>query len=412
MLMTSLSVFFPEDLITEIISLLPVKPLLRFKCVSNSWNTLISDPSFVKFHLKRSTTSPNPQFTLITNHLKPLRGDYSFESDWSMVPYPISRLLDNPLATFVVDSYYLLDNKESSIAGSCNGLICLVGHSFTNMFNEYQEYWLRLWNPATRKISQKIGYFRELHSFVFNFGWDDSAGTFKVVASRYIHDGHTSEVRVLTIGDNVWRNIGNLPVVPLGLELRGRRIDKGYEYGCVVSNTSFNWLASHKNMSFNWSYYVNDMTVEDLVIVSLNLGTETYNCYQLPPVELPPEEPTIGVLEECLCLCYSYKGTDIVIWLMKKFGVEDSWIQFLKISYHNLQLGYHFSFLPLFLSKDGDTLVLCSSHNEEAILYNLRDNNMQRIEVKVHKTIIDHETHNSLCLTLAQGYVESLISIC
>ncbi|CAK8574770.1 unnamed protein product [Lathyrus sativus] len=411
---TPLSVFFSADLITEIISLLPVKPLLRFKCVSNSWNTLISDPIFVKLHLKRSTTSPNPQFTLITNHLKPSEGDYSFVSDWSLVPYPISRLLDNPSATFVVDSYYLLDSKESSIAGSCNGLICLVGHNFSNTFTEYHEYWLRLWNPATRKISQKIGYFRELYSFVFNFGWDDSTGSFKVVASRFIRDGHTSEVRVFTIGDNVWRNIQNFPVVPLGLELRGRRIDKGYDYehGCVFSNTTFNWLAVHKDISFNWSYYVKDMIYDDIVIVSLDLGTEMYNCYRLPPGELPPEEPTIGVLEECLCLCYSYKGTDIVIWQMEKFGVEKSWIQFLKISYHNLQLDYHFSFLPLFLSKDGDTLVLCSSYNEEAVIYNLRDNSMQRIEVKVHKTIIDDETHNSLCLTLAQSYVESLISIC
>ncbi|KAL5098071.1 hypothetical protein RYX36_002398 [Vicia faba] len=408
---TPMTMFFPDDLIIEIITLLAVKPLLRFKCVSNSWNTLISNPTFVKLHLKKSKTSPNQKFTLITNHLKPLEGDYSFDSDWSMVPYPISCLLDNPSATFIVDSYYLLD-KEYSIAGSCNGLICLVGHNFTNMYSEYQEYWLRLWNPATRKISQKIGYFRELHSYVFNFGWDDSADTFKVVASRYVHDGHTSEVRVFTIGKNVWRNIENLPVVPLGLELRGKRIDKGYEHGCVVSNTTINWLAIHKDVSFNWSYDVKDMTIEDLVIVSLDLGMETYKCYRLPPIELPHEEPIIGVLEECLCLCYSYKRTDIVIWQMKKFGVENSWIQFLKISYHNLQLDYHLSFLPLFLSKDGDTLVLCSSHNEEAILYNQRDNSMQRIEVKVHKTIIDDETHNSLCLTMAQDYVESLISIC
>ncbi|CAI8617483.1 unnamed protein product [Vicia faba] len=198
-----MAMFFLDDLIIEIITLLPVKPLLRLKCVSNSWNILISDLTFMKFHLKKSTTSPNPKFTLIINHLKPLEGDYSFRSDWSMIPYPISHLLENLSATFVVDSYYLLDNKEFSIAGSYNGLICLVGHSFTNTFSEYQEYWLRLWNPTSRIISQKIGYFHELHSFVFNFGWDDSAGTFKVVALHYIRDVHTSEVRFFTIGDNV-----------------------------------------------------------------------------------------------------------------------------------------------------------------------------------------------------------------
>ncbi|CAL5210722.1 unnamed protein product [Lathyrus oleraceus] len=400
-------VFLSDDLISEIISLLPVKPLLRFKCVSNSWNTLISSPTFVKLHLKRSATSSNTQFTLITNHIKCIFKD----EDWSIIPYPINSLIDNPSATFVADSHYLLNlkDKEWSMAGSCNGLICLVGYRFNNRVNKLQDYWLQLWNPATRKISRNIGYFRDSEGFVFNFGWDDSTGTFKVVASRFIRDGHTSEVRVFTVGDNVWRNIEKFPVVPLGLEWHGRRIDKEYEYGCVFLNTTFNWLAIHKDIGFNWTYYVTDMTFEDLVIVSLDLGTETYNSYRLPPEELPLEEPTIGMLEECLCLCYSYPGTNIIIWQMKKFGVEESWIQFLKISSNNLQ---HCSFLPLFLSKDGDTLVLCSCHDEEAILYNLRDDSMQRIEVKVHKTIIDDETCNWLKLTLAQRYVESLISIC
>ncbi|XP_058732563.1 F-box/kelch-repeat protein At3g23880-like [Vicia villosa] len=376
-------VFFPDDLIIQVIPFLPVKSLLRFKCVSNSLNTLIADPTFANLHLKKSKTSPNTQFTLITNHVKP-----------------------------------------SVDTGSCNGLICLVGYnsisnkSFSRRDNIHQDYWLRLWNPATRKISQKIGYLRDVRCFVFNFGWDDSTGTFKVVASRTDHHSYTNKVKVFTIGDNVWRKIEEFPAVPLGLGWRGQRIDKGYEYGCVFLNNAFNWLAIHKrsrlNATFNWSYYVKRITVEGLVIVSLDLRTETYNQYRLPQGfnKLPPEEPTIGVLEECLCLCYSYKETGIVIWQMKKFGVEESWIQFLKISYHVLGLDYDISFLPLFLSKDGDTLGLCSSQNEVAILYNLRDNSMRRIEVKVHKTIIDGKTRNSLYLSLAQGYVESLISVC
>ncbi|XP_058732562.1 F-box/kelch-repeat protein At3g23880-like [Vicia villosa] len=418
MTQTPTPVFFPNDLVTEIIPFLPVKSLLRFKCVSNFWNTLISDPTFANLHLKKSKTSSNPQFTLITNHVKP-----SVDSDWSIIPYPISHLVNNPSATFVADSHYLLNlkDKEWSMAGSCNGLICLVDYSSTNKgfkYQKYQDYRLRLWNPATRKISQKFGYFCDVRGFVFNFGWDDSTSTFKVVASCFSYIKHTREVKVFTIGNNVWRNIEIFPTVPLGLDWRGQRIDKGYEYGCVLLNNTFNWLAFHKrarfNAKFNWSQNVKRITVEDLVIVSLDLRTETYNQYRLPWGfdKLPPEEPNIGLLEECLCLCYSYKETDIAIWQMKKFGVEESWIQFLKINYHILGLDYDISFLPLFLSKDGDTLGLCSSQNEVAILYNLRDNSMRRIEVKVHKTIIDSKTHNSLYLSLAQGYVESLISVC
>ncbi|XP_014502889.1 F-box/kelch-repeat protein At3g23880-like [Vigna radiata var. radiata] len=47
-------IFFPDDLIIEILSWLPLKSVMRFKCVSKSWNSLIIDPYFVKLHRKRS----------------------------------------------------------------------------------------------------------------------------------------------------------------------------------------------------------------------------------------------------------------------------------------------------------------------------------------------------------------------
>jgi len=68
--------------------------------------------------------------------------------------------------------------------------------------------------------------------------------------------------------------------------------------------------------------------------------------------------------------------------------------------------------MPSFLSKDGDTLVLHSSLGNEGILYNLRDNRVERTRITVHKTSIDVGTTNLLCWNYAKGFVESLISIC
>lgn len=69
---------------------------------------------------------------------------------------------------------------------------------------------------------------------------------------------------------------------------------------------------------------------------------------------------------------------------MKEFGVEYSWTQLLKVSYHNLLIDYDFSdarikfvfqLVPLFLSEDGDTLILESNQESQTIiLYNRRDN--------------------------------------
>jgi len=71
---------------------------------------------------------------------------------------------------------------------------------------------------------------------------------------------------------------------------------------------------------------VEDITVEQIVIVSLDLGTETYNQYRLPQGfdEVPLIEPTVGVLGDCLCFSYSYKMPNFIIWQMKEFGVDES----------------------------------------------------------------------------------------
>nr|KYP32077.1 hypothetical protein KK1_047330 [Cajanus cajan] len=43
-----------EELIMEILSWIPVKALMRFSCVSKSWNSLMFTPTFVKLHYQRS----------------------------------------------------------------------------------------------------------------------------------------------------------------------------------------------------------------------------------------------------------------------------------------------------------------------------------------------------------------------
>ncbi|XP_059645935.1 F-box protein CPR1-like [Cornus florida] len=44
----------PADVIVDILSRLPVKPLLKFRFVSKPWCALIDSPSFIKSHLNRS----------------------------------------------------------------------------------------------------------------------------------------------------------------------------------------------------------------------------------------------------------------------------------------------------------------------------------------------------------------------
>ncbi|XP_030462546.1 F-box/kelch-repeat protein At3g06240-like [Syzygium oleosum] len=55
--MTRLNKNLPHEIVLEILKRLPVKPLMRFKCVSKSWQCMIDDPDFVAVHLKHSALS-------------------------------------------------------------------------------------------------------------------------------------------------------------------------------------------------------------------------------------------------------------------------------------------------------------------------------------------------------------------
>lgn len=192
--MTLSPVVLSDDIIAEVLLFLPVKSLLRFRCVSKSWKNLIPDQAFVKLHLSRSATR-NLLFTLILQHITDLTpGDSSDDSDDVPVPYSMRHLIENPAFTFSMDPYYHLDNKDCSrMVGTCNGLICLSSYSVTDA---YREYWFRLWNPVTRTTSATFGRFQDFRNspletfsyhgnFNFKFGCDNSTDTYKVVVSRY-----------------------------------------------------------------------------------------------------------------------------------------------------------------------------------------------------------------------------------
>jgi len=368
-------VFIPDEHITGILSLLPVKSLLRFRCLSKSHDCLISSPTFVKLHVTRSAR--NADFTLVST------------SDDNILSFTVFCLLQDPPSIFNLpeDPYYQLEDKHFlDLVGSCNGLLCLFGHTFTANFDI--ETWIRFWNPATRTISKKLGYtiHKNLH-FHHNltFGYVNSTDTYKVA---YLVP-NTNNVRVFSMGDNVWRNIQNSPV------------DHGYSMNVVNLCESINWLAI---CDYRYRYDCNNITIQQFVIISLDLGTETHS-QLLPPkgfTEVPIVVPYLSVLKDCLCFSHEYKQTHFVIWEMKEFGVEDSWTQLFKISYDNLQVydqlnDSKFYLFPLFLSEKTGTLLLTNDLEGRAILYNWRYNRVER----VNKTWFNN-----------MNYVESLVSYC
>ncbi|XP_045797824.1 F-box protein CPR1-like [Trifolium pratense] len=313
-------VFLSDDLIVQVLSLLTIKSLMRFKSVSKQWKTLISDPTFVKLHLH-------------------------------------------------------------------------VEHQ--------KNIWFRIWNPATKTISKRLrssfGYLTPLR---YTFCYDNSTTTYKVVVLFPTH-----QVKILNLRDNSWRTISSFP--PFHHVTPSSRI---VNQGVYLSGT-VNWFAIQTDLSIDYYHHRKDITVDQFVIISLDLATETYMKLSPPRGvdEVPHFEPIITVLMDCLCFSHTLNLTHFVIWKMTEFGVEQSWTQFLKISYQNLQVDIRFGqygelrfyqLIPLCLSENGHTLIFENSVSSQLILYDLRDN---RAEVTCD---------NKINWFLAKNYVESVASIC
>ncbi|KAG4970278.1 hypothetical protein JHK82_035966 [Glycine max] len=99
----------------KILSWLPVKALLRFRCVCKSWKSLMLDLSFVKLHLQRSYCRDTPVlFTLLNSNSK--------EEQCSLHYYcSMQRLLDNPLSA--IDDGDLPFNQKLVASKSEFGLV-------------------------------------------------------------------------------------------------------------------------------------------------------------------------------------------------------------------------------------------------------------------------------------------------
>ncbi|RHN59273.1 putative F-box associated interaction domain-containing protein [Medicago truncatula] len=169
---------------------------MQFRCLIKSFYTLISDPYFVKMHLKKS--EQNPHLTVFSYRC-PGYEPY-------LLTFPIYRLHENPSITIHYDPYYRLNDSDRSwrVVGSCNGLLCLLDRNTSPA-----RQWLCLWNPATRTKSEFVLAPRNYSKFFF--GYDYLTETYKVIAFRMELDKDigtaTGMVKVLSIGNSSWRDI-------------------------------------------------------------------------------------------------------------------------------------------------------------------------------------------------------------
>ncbi|KEH37801.1 putative F-box associated interaction domain-containing protein [Medicago truncatula] len=268
-------------------------------------------------------------------------------------------------------SHYQFNNEDCNrVLGSSNGLICMLSE-YIYQYGNVQNFHLRFWNPATRSVSKIVGCvsnaFMDQHDyFRFSFGYDNTTGKYKVVAFSSV------EVRVFTLGDKFWRIIQRFPLLPF--RCTRTNTNEWDRNGGVYLCNSLNWFAIRSNnVGYNEWKDLN-LSIEQFVITSLDLGTDSYT-QLLPPRgfdEVPPVMPIVSVLMDCLCFCHYSNGNDFVIWKMTEFRVEESWTKFLKFNFVDRHL------IPLF--ENGYTMLFLSDQGH-VVRYNRKDDKVERRKI-------------------------------
>ncbi|KAK7295239.1 hypothetical protein RJT34_18144 [Clitoria ternatea] len=340
----------PLEVVEEILSWLPVKSLLRFRCVCKSWNSLVFDPNFVKIHLYRSSLR-NPQFTY---------DQVIDQSKHILSVCSVTSLLEKPSSIIPTPTDHQQRQLKFKhiVIGSCNGLVCLLSKQcYHQAYRSDITCWFKVqfWNPATRTISQKSPSVR-CSDNIFNvgFGYDASRDTYKAVVG-VPREQICNVMTGYSIGDNCWRDILEFP----------RDVTMFTNNGVYVSGT-LNWIAQ-QNMNFS----------SEMVIVSFHMQSET--CTQLSPPHGCDYDSELAVLGNCLCIYnYYHQNTDFVLWQMK----ESSWNRLMKVRFEWLQPTNDYEWLhpsmvfPLHMFENGDVFMLfVRCHiDSQAILYKHKDN--------------------------------------
>jgi hypothetical protein len=104
--------YLPHELIIQILLRLPVKSLIRFKCVCKSWFSLISDPHFTNSHFDITATSTH-RILLISNSTHETRS-IDFEAPFNCDSASLN-------LNFLLPQTHL----DLEIIGSCRGFIIL-----------------------------------------------------------------------------------------------------------------------------------------------------------------------------------------------------------------------------------------------------------------------------------------------
>jgi F-box interacting protein len=335
----SMSLILPQALISEILSRLPVKSLVRFRCVSKTWLALIEDPTFMNIHLRNSR-----ERNLIVQTRNADQNDVLLNFKYYLVPVNFSK--DRPVE--VLPPFYRTKSLFPfyKIIGCCNGLVC---------YRTFDEKKIVIWNPSIRKYKKvafepiKSGYPIEN----FAFGYDPVNNDFKVLKIMEL-----CEVHVYSLKSHSWRRVED------------KCKDSSICSMPIYFNGNLLWLV--KNVK------------NRIRLLAFNLTTEKFE-EQTLPVEHPAIK-TLEVLKGSICAsAYRPDAHCIEFWIMK----DTSWSQLCTLP------------VPPTLRRNNKRMVELGIEMQSRVVFSTDDGEKVLMEMHYHNNLyffwydIKKETHSN-----------------
>ncbi|KAG4941790.1 hypothetical protein JHK87_045661 [Glycine soja] len=359
----------PEDLITEILMMLPVRSILRFKCMCKSWFSLISHPEFARSHFALAATPTTRLYLSANDHQVECTDIEASLHDDNSAKVVFNYPLPSP-----EDKYY---NRAIDIVGSCRGFILLMITSGALDFI--------IWNPSTG-LRKGISYVMDDHAYNFcddrcGFGYDSSTDDYVIVKLKI--DGWCTEVHCFSLRTNSWsRILGTALYYP---------VDLGHG---AFFNGALHWFVRRCNGR------------RQAVIISFDVTERGLFEIPLPPdfavkdqISVENQIYDLRVMEGCLCLCVAKMGCGTTIWMMKEYKVQSSWTKLIVPIYNQCH-----PFLPVFYP-------ICSTKKDEF----LGSNHKTLVKLNKKGDLLEHQArwHYMDCTILVHCgvYRESLLSL-
>lgn len=347
------------ELVTEVLVRLPVKSLVRFRCVCKAWCSLISSPDFVSLHLAHHRDDDNAPFLVAI---------YGGNPQWML-------LSSDTCEQITRDDYTILNNRNIMEqfdncflrGSSINGLLLLCKDSYDPLDDRCQTE-LMLWNPMLGKTHKLRSHCIDPEAFL-GFGYSPSTNDYKVVAIAV--DRKTS-VHIYSFTTRTWRSI---------VEYRENIIHEIHSDGFVLAEGIMSFLST------NFMERSSHMVLFDVT-------NEVFRYIELPGVGFDAYavvyHEKVGLLDiDCQQSCCN-------LWVMEKNWVPESWCKLYTI---DLQTASHLPIMVCF-KESGEFLVADFDMGGEVKLYDIESG-----EVKC----IGEGSLN--CVVCCTTFKESLVSL-